>query len=197
MFLSRLPFVTRKKKDNPLKDEISINRTQTEDNTQCCPLCVVDIADTKALQQQDRICIRIAKMMEDPKSRFNERNSYGYDSSGLLYHIHKDNGKEYKTTIVPKVLIKTVLQEMHDHFGHFSIGKTYSFIKRYYYWPKMIKHIQVHVDSCSLCRREMMQADKYQLQTTEIPKEHLLKCPLTSLLKCLLHIMAIKYLSDD
>ena len=34
----------------------------------------------------------------------------------------------------------------------------------------MIKHIQVHVDSCSLCRREKMQADKYQLQTTEIPK---------------------------
>ena len=34
----------------------------------------------------------------------------------------------------------------------------------------MIKHIQAHVDSCSLCRREKMQADRYQLQTTEIPK---------------------------
>ena len=57
---------------------------------------------------------------------------------------------------------------MNDHFGHFGIGKTYSLIKRYSYWPKMIKHIQRHVDSCSLCRREKMQADK--LQTTEIPK---------------------------
>ena len=33
----------------------------------------------------------------------------------------------------------------------------------------MIKHIQRHVDNCSLCRRQKMQADKYQLQTTEIP----------------------------
>ena len=33
---SRLPFVTRKRNDNPLKDEISISMTQTEDNTQCC-----------------------------------------------------------------------------------------------------------------------------------------------------------------
>ena len=57
---------------------------------------------------------------------------------------------------------------MHDHFGHFGIGKAYPLIKRYYYWPKMIKHIQRHVDSCSLCRREKMQ-DRYQLQTTEIP----------------------------
>ena len=109
-------------------------------------------------------------MMEDPMSRFNERDSYGYDNTGLLYHINKENGKEYKSTIVPQVLIKTVLQEMHDHSGHFGIGKTYSLIKRYYYWPKMIKHIQAHVDSCSLCRREKMQADKYQLQTTEIQK---------------------------
>ena len=51
----------------------------------------------------------------------------------------------------------------------FGIGKTYSLIKRYYYWPKIIKHIQAHVDSCSLCQREKMQADKYQLQMTEIP----------------------------
>ena len=34
----------------------------------------------------------------------------------------------------------------------------------------MIKHIQAHVDSYPLCRRKMMQADKYLLQTTEIPK---------------------------
>ena len=108
--------------------------------------------------------------MEDPRSRFHERDSYGYDDTGLLYHINRENGKEYKATVIPKTLIKTVLQEMHDHFGHFGIGKTYSLIKRYYYWPKMIKHIQAHVDSCSLCQREKMQADKYQLQTTEIPK---------------------------
>ena len=60
---------------------------------------------------------------------------------------------------------------MHDHFGHFRIGKTYSLVKGYYYWPKKIKHIQAHVDSCSLCRREKLQAEKYQLQTTGIPKK--------------------------
>ena len=61
--LSRLPFVTRKRNDNPFKDEISINITQAEDNIQCHPLYVADIPDTKALQQQDRFCNRIGKMM--------------------------------------------------------------------------------------------------------------------------------------
>ena len=51
----------------------------------------------------------------------------------VSYHINRNNGKEYKTTVAPKVLVQTVLKEMHDHFGHFGIGKTYSLIKRYYY----------------------------------------------------------------
>ena len=33
----------------------------------------------------------------------------------------------------------------------------------------MIRNIQAHVESCSMCRREKLQAGKYQLQTTEIP----------------------------
>ena len=131
--LSRLPFVTRKRNDNPLKDEISLNEVQTEREMQCCPMCEFDITDTKALQQQDRFCTSIAKMMEHPKSRLNEGDSYGYENTGLLYHINKENGREYKAIIVPKVLIQTVLKEMHDHFGNFGIGKTNSMIKRYYY----------------------------------------------------------------
>ena len=112
----------------------------------CCPLCKVDMTHTKALQQSEKHCIRIAKLMEDPRSRFHERDSYGYDDDGLLYHINKENSKEYKATVFPKTLIKTVLQEMHDHFGHFGIRKTCSQIKRYYCWPKMIKNIQGHVE---------------------------------------------------
>ena len=80
--LSCLPFVTRKRNDNPLKNEdISVNAIQTEDDT-CCPLCEVDLTDTKSLQQEDKHCIRISKLIVDPKSRFHERDSYGYDDKG-------------------------------------------------------------------------------------------------------------------
>ena len=150
--LCQVPFVTRKCNDNPLKDEyVSLNVTKVEVGEDCFPLCEVDMTNIKAVQQSDKHCIRIPKLMEDPGSRFHERDSYGYDDNGLLYYINRENSKEYKATVVPKTLIKTVLQEMHDHFGHFGIRKTYSLIKIYYYWPKMIKHIQGHVGSCSLC----------------------------------------------
>ena len=128
------------------------------------------MTDTKALQQSNKHCIIIAKLIEDPRSKFHKRDSYGYDNAGLLYHINRENGKEYKATVIPKIFVKTILKEMHNHFSHFGIRKTYSLIKRYYYWPKMMKDIQAYVDSCSLCQREKMQADKYQLQTMEIPR---------------------------
>ena len=150
--LSELPFATRKRINNLLKDEdVTRNVNQVEVGEDCCSLCEVELTDMKALQQSDKHCIRIAKLMEDPRSRFHERDSYGYNDTGLLFHINMENDKEYKATVIPKTLIKTVLQEMHNHFGHFGIGKTYSLIKTYYYWPRMIKHIQAHVDSCSLC----------------------------------------------
>ena len=122
--LSRLPFVTRKRNYNPLKDETHVNAiNKMEEESTCCPLCEIEITDTKHLQQEDRFCKMIASLLEDPKSKFNERDSYGYTIDGLLYHISRENGKKYKATIVPKVLITTVLKEMHDYFGHLVLAR--------------------------------------------------------------------------
>ena len=55
--LSRLPFATRKRNDNPLKDEdISTHETRVEIGKDCCSLCEVNLTDTKALQQSDKYC---------------------------------------------------------------------------------------------------------------------------------------------
>ena len=129
--LFQLPFATRKRNNNPLKDEdVSLNETHVEVGEDCCPLCDVELTNIKGLQQSDKHCIRIAKLMADPRSRFHERDSYRYDNTGLLNQINRENGKEYKATVILKSLIETVLQELHNHFGHFGIEKTYSLFKR-------------------------------------------------------------------
>ena len=88
-YLSWLPFMIRKRNDGPLKNEdVSIHETKMEVGEDCCPLCEVDLTNTKGLQQSDKHCIRIAKLLEDPRSRFHKRDSDGYDDTGLLYHIN-------------------------------------------------------------------------------------------------------------
>ena len=123
--LSRLLFVTRKRNDNPFSGETHVNViNEVEEESTCCPLCKIELTDSKTLQQEDRFCKMIVILLEDPKSKFHERDSYCYTNDGLLYHISRDNGKEYKVAVAPKVLIKTVIKEMHNHFGHFGVGKT-------------------------------------------------------------------------
>ena len=81
--LSQLPLMTKKRNDNPLKDEdVSLHETKVEVGEDCCPLCEVDLTNTKALQQSNKHCIRIAKLLEGPRSRFHKRNSYWYDDTG-------------------------------------------------------------------------------------------------------------------
>ena len=116
--------MTRKRNDNPLRDEdVSLHERKVQVGEDCCPLCEVDLTNIKALQQSDMHCIRIVKLLENPRSRFHKRDSYGYDDIGLLYHINQENGKEYKAMVIPKTLIKTILQEMHDHFIILALEK--------------------------------------------------------------------------
>ena len=85
--LSQLPFITRRRNDNPLKDkDTGISVVQIENDTICCPLCEVGLTDTKTLQQEDRYCIRIAKY-------------YQIQKVGLMKKILMDMmRKEYYTT---------------------------------------------------------------------------------------------------
>ena len=100
-----------------------------------CRLCEVDMTDTKALQSEDKHCVRIENLLKDQNSKFPDKQRYCYDNQLLCYKTF-DMGKEYIAVVVPKLLIPTILKEMHDRFGHFGIGKTYSLIKRYYFCPK-------------------------------------------------------------
>ena len=65
--LSRLPFVTRKRNDNPLKDEETTIKVIEEENDICCPLCEVDLTDTQTLQKSNTAlglqnCLKILKV---------------------------------------------------------------------------------------------------------------------------------------
>ena len=173
--------MTQKRNDNPLhgtSDSTQVHHITEDDMNPECRLCEVDFTDTITLQQQDNHCIRVQNLMKDKNIKFPDRDRYAVDK-GLLCHKNLDNGKEYQavvgkeyqTVVVPKVVVPTILKEMLDKFGHFGIGATYSLIQRYYFWPKMVKHIQRHVQSCALYRREKLVAGKHQLQTTEIPHQ--------------------------
>ena len=65
--LSRLPYVTKKRNDNPLHDQdvFAVNCIENiEDHTTECRLCEVDLTDTLTLQKEDKFCLRISQSHE-------------------------------------------------------------------------------------------------------------------------------------
>ena len=94
------------------------NITEDDMNPEC-RLCDIDFTDIVTLQQQDNHCIRIQNLMKDKNSKFPDRGRHAVDK-GLLYHKNLDSGKEYQAVVAPKVLVPTILKEIHDKFGNTS-----------------------------------------------------------------------------
>ena len=45
-----------------------------------CRLCEVDMTDTKALQSEDKHCVRIENLLKDQNSKFPDKQRYCYDN---------------------------------------------------------------------------------------------------------------------
>ena len=83
------------------------------------------------LQQEDMFCNNILAKIE--KGNIIEGHVYVVKDKLLKrYVIGGDN--TYETTVIPKALTVQVLQMVHDKLGHNRTHRTYTLLKRLYYW---------------------------------------------------------------
>ena len=64
-----------------------------------------------------------------------------------------------------------ILVETHDKMGHQGNNRTYSLIKRQYYWKGMAKDVKDYIQRCPACRQEKAQVQSYPLHMMEIPDQ--------------------------
>ena len=82
---------------------------------------------------------------------------------------------------------------MHDHFSHFGIGKNiFSLLRGTTIGLRWLNTCRPILTAALCVEQERCKPISTNFRPLRYQKEHLLKCPWTSLLKCLLHIMAIK-----
>jgi hypothetical protein len=55
-----------------------------------------------------------------------------------------------KVPYLPASLVSTALDAFHDHpfSGHFGTTRTYTKIKKRYWWPQMRPAVEQHIASC-------------------------------------------------
>ena len=71
--------------------------------------------------------------------------------NNTLYRKTVIEGEEYKQLVIPRSYINTVLQQLHDKFGHPGRERTSSLVRDRFYWSGMTKDIDNWVKNCRRC----------------------------------------------
>ena len=100
------------------------------------------------LQQKDIFCNNILNQIE--KGNIKEGQLYVVKDKVLKRYVI-DGNNTYETTIIPRVITAQILQMAHDNLGHNGTHRTYTLLKRLYYWkglkPSVEKHIKCVINA--------------------------------------------------
>ena len=110
------------------------------------------------LQQKDKFCANIIAQIEK-----------GNIIKGQLYVIQDklskryvvDSNNMYETIVLPRALTAQILKMAHDNLGHNGTHRTYTLLKRLYYWKSLKPCVTKHIQRCYQCQRRNKQVIKY------------------------------------
>ena len=101
------------------------------------------------LQLQDTFCSHIKTQIE--KGNIKEGQTYKVQNN-LLKRYVTDGDNTYETVVLPRALIAQVLKMAHDDLGHNGTHRTYTLLKRLYYWKGLKPSIVKHIQRCYQCQ---------------------------------------------
>ena len=115
----------------------------------------------RALQAQDDKCTPLTQMLENGKL---DPVAYSIQE-GILYHCVIEGGQSFKAIYIPKTpesLIQSILKAAHDESGHNGFLRTYSAIRRLYYWKGIKEDVLQHCRNCYTCQLQRTTAVKFE-----------------------------------
>ena len=102
------------------------------------------------LQKRDTYCRDIASKLQKGQ----HMNKMFVMENGVLYRLWLEHNRTCKCILVPEVLRDALLTLAQQHNGHNGPPRTYSALKREYYWLGMCKDVFKH---CKFCHEYRLQ----------------------------------------
>ena len=104
------------------------------------------------LQQNDVFCKNILDQIK--KGNIPEGQLYIVRDNILKRYVLQGNNT-YETTVIPRVLTRQIPRMAHDELGHNATHRTYTMLKRLYYWKGLKPSVEKHIKICYQCRGEI------------------------------------------
>ena len=79
----------------------------------------------------------------------------------ILKRYVTEGDETYETTVIPRPLIGQILKMAHEDLGHNGTHRTYTMLKRLYYWKGLKPSVEKHFKTYYLCQRRNKQVVKY------------------------------------
>ena len=142
------------------------------DTTQDTSVCVNDDNDANnnllelpidndtlfKLQQKDKFCANILAQIE--KGNIIKGQLYVIQDK-LLKRYVVDSDNTYETIVLSRALTAQILKMAHDNLGHSGTHRTYTLLKRLYYWKGLKPCVTKNIQRCYQCQRRNKQVVKY------------------------------------
>ena len=110
------------------------------------------------MQQEDVFCKNIQNQIEI--GNITDRQLYLVRDKILKRYVLEGNNT-YEIIVVPKALTAQILRMAHDTLGHNGTHRTYTLLKRLYYWKGLKPSVEKHIRMCYQCQRRNKQPVKY------------------------------------
>ena len=110
------------------------------------------------LQHNDVFCKNILNQIK--KGNIPEGQLYIVRDNILKRYVFEGNNT-YETTVIPRALTRQILRMAHDELGHNGTHRTYTMLKRFYYWKGLKPRVEKHIKTCYQCQRKNKLIIKY------------------------------------
>ena len=108
------------------------------------------------LQQEDVFCKNMLSQIR--KGNIIDVQLY-LVKDNILKRYFMEGNNIYETTVVPRALTGQILRMAHNELGHNGTQRTYTILKRLYYWKGL--SVEKHIKMCYQCQRRNKQVVKY------------------------------------
>lgn len=125
---------------------------------------VATVIDWKEKQDTDPILMEWKHHVQLGKKPKMHQLSFGQDSyaliknfkrlyieDGVLYRKTTVHGNEKRQLVLPKCYVNTVLEQLHNRFGHGGRERTMSLIRDRFYWNRMFSDTEDWIRNCQRC----------------------------------------------
>ena len=129
------------------------------------------ISDDKLIQMQrkDKFCKNLLNQLESGK--LSSYNPY-YVEEGILKRYVDDKKQRFEVIVLPRDFIGVALQLAHEGMGHNGVPRTYTLLRRLYYWKGLKPMVKSHVKACKLCQmynKQVVRYNKLNFKTQPAP----------------------------